>query len=232
MAHQDYAFAIKGQTRLHDALLRLLVLIPALWSQYKKLVTLARRVVPTAHSAGSLSQPCVARDAKLSANLATLWAQYRSSGHSCYPDSGVMARHCCGSPPRWAAVSLSSPRNPPRWPMRLRRLAPLRLSASIIGVWAVEIREGGSWLLHPSRSYACGPWPPESLPDEPPHSARPPLRDQCAVPISVSEHTSDERIGPISVSEHKSDERVEYDLQRECQLLPPPAALRAEPAAD
>eukprot|EP00965_Chrysotila_dentata_P106007 3500660-Pleurochrysis_carterae.AAC.1 len=33
-------------------------------------------------------------------DLAFLSAQYRSNGRSCYPDSGEVAGHCCGFPPK------------------------------------------------------------------------------------------------------------------------------------
>eukprot|EP00965_Chrysotila_dentata_P184588 6093415-Pleurochrysis_carterae.AAC.1 len=65
MAHEHHALAVQSQARLRNAFVRLLVPLPTLWGEHKKLVALARGVVPTAHSAGSILPPCVARDAKL-----------------------------------------------------------------------------------------------------------------------------------------------------------------------
>eukprot|EP00965_Chrysotila_dentata_P122810 4059046-Pleurochrysis_carterae.AAC.1 len=53
------------------------------------------------------------------------------------------------SPRRCWAVPSSSPRSPPRRPVWLRRLPPLRRHTSIIGARAIQIGNSGSRLLHP-----------------------------------------------------------------------------------
>eukprot|EP00965_Chrysotila_dentata_P189547 6173372-Pleurochrysis_carterae.AAC.1 len=75
MAHEHHALTVQSQARLRNALILLLVPLPTLRGEHKKLVAFARGVVTTAHSAGSLPQPCIARDAKLVQTLNHLLRQ-------------------------------------------------------------------------------------------------------------------------------------------------------------